>query len=294
MLHVGTRPLSIGASMAPSGCCPARLQVAHRFLANELSRHGFDISHYFLPRWYNDSIIADGVSVLPPLPSPSPTTAITTAAFLVGNTKRMWPIFLDWIEKERELAGKDKLLNNEPLDTYTMESIGKVVKENSWRFVGDDNGSRRSTGEPSYEIFWSSDTSENRLISMQRIASISGLCYLDKASNMAIHPKFGPWLSFRAAILFHVGVDIDTYREGHDSAQPVPMPVPNLLSKAEETNARKFVAKALEKKTSKEEDDDVVKCLIAARDSVVLGRDEHRFSYSQLMYHYTKDIKYLY
>ena len=206
----------------------------------------------------------------------------------------MWPIFLDWIEKERELAGKDALLNNEPLDTYTMGSIGKVVKENSWRFVGDDNGSRRSTGGPSYEIFWSSDTSENRLISMQRIASISGLCYLDKASNMAIHPKFGPWLSFRAAILFHVGVDIDTYREGHDSAQPVPMPVPNLLSKAEETNARKFVAKAFEKKTSKEEDDDVVKCLIAARDSVVLGRDEHRFSDSQLMYHYTKDIKYLY
>ena len=81
----------------------------------------------------------------------------------------MWPIFLDWIEKERELAGKDALLNNEPLDTYTMGSIGKVVKENSWRFVGDDNGSRRSTGEPSYEIFWSSDTSENRLISMQSL-----------------------------------------------------------------------------------------------------------------------------
>ena len=266
--------------MAASSSCPA----AHRVLANELSRHGFDICHYFLPQWYNDSIFADGVSVLPPLPNPS----LPTAAFLVGNTKRMWPIFMDWVEERKKSEGGDTILKSDPLDTYTKESIGKVVEENKWRFVRDHH---ESTGEPSCDIFWSSDTRENRLISMQRLASVSGLCYLDEASNMAIHPTFGPWLSFRAAIvLFHVG-GVDNGGEGDYSMQSLPMPVANLLSKAEEMNARKFVEKAFDKNTPKE---DVTKCLIAARDSVVLGRDEHRFSDVQLMYHYTKDVKYLY
>lgn len=196
---------------------------------------------------------------------------------------------MDWVEERKKSEGNHAILKNDPLDTYTMASIGKVVEENKWRFVGDQN---ESTGEPSCDIFWSSDTRENRLISMQRLASVSGLCYLDETSNMAIHPKFGPWISFRAAILFHVGhVDIDTSREDNHSTQSLPMPVAKLLSKAEEMDARKFVARAFDMSTPK---DDVTKCLIASRDSVVLGRDEYRFSDAQLMYHYTKDVKYLY
>ena len=269
--------------MSPISSCPARFQAAHRVLANELSRHGFDICHYFLPQWYNDSIFDDGVSVLPPLPNPSPTTA-----FLVGNTKRLWPIFMDWLEERKKSDGKDAILKNDPLDTYTVETIGKVVEENKWRFVGDQY---ESPGEPSCDIFWSSDTREDRLISMQRLASVSGLCYLDEASNMAIHPTFGSWLSFRAAVLFHVGVVDIVGGEGDNSNQSLPIPVARLLSKAEEMNARKFVEKAFDKNTPKE---DVTKCLIAARDSVVLGRDEHRFSDAQLMYHDTKNVKYLY
>lgn len=200
-------------------------------------------------------------------------------------------MFLDWVEERKNPEGKDAgaFLHNDPLDTFTVESIGKVVEENSWRFGGDQNKTSAMCGEPSYDIFWASDTRENRLVSMQRIASVSGLCYMDEASNMAIHPQFGPWLSFRAVTLFHVvGNDID--REGDGAAQPLPKQVPNPLSNQEEMNARRFVEKAFDKNASK---DSCAEFLIAARDSVVLGRHEHRFSDSQLMYHYTKDVRYL-
>ena len=282
----------------------SRNHAAQRVLASDLSRYGFDICHNFRPQWYNDSVVADGVSIqsiLPPLPThaasqPSQTVPTTTTAFLVGNTKRMWPLFLNWIEKRRELEDGDLIVKNDPLDTYAKESIGKVVEETAARhFVVGDHNNERAPGAPSYDIFWSFDTRRDRLISMQRIAAVSGLCYLDEASNMAIHPLFGPWLSFRAVILFHSG-DMMT-NDGDDdlSALSAPDPIPSLLTQEEEANARAFVQKAFDQNTPKDDDDDdiVVKYLIASRDSVALGRVEHRFSDSQLMYHYTKDVKYL-
>ena len=267
----------------------SRNHAAQRVLASDLSRYGFDICHNFRPQWYNDSVVADGVSIqsiLPPLPThaasqPSQTVPTTTTAFLVGNTKRMWPLFLNWIEKRRKLEDGDLIVKNDPLDTYAKESIGKVVEETAARhFVVGDHNNERAPGAPSYDIFWSFDTRRDRLISMQRIAAVSGLCHLDEASNMAIHPLFGPWLSFRAVILFHDG-DVDL------SALPAPDPIPSLLTQEEEANARAFVQKAFDQNTPD------VKYLIASRDSVALGREEHRFSDSQLMYHYTKDARYL-
>ena len=190
-------------------------------------------------------------------------------------------------------------MKNDPLDTYAKESIGKVVEETAARHfvVGDQN--ETTPGASSYDIFWSFDTTRDRLISMQRIAAVSGLCHLDEASNMAIHPLFGPWLSFRAVILFHSG-DMTNDGDGDLSALPAPDPIPSLLTQEEEANARAFVQKAFDKNTPKDDDASirrgwVVKCLIASRDSAALGRsrEEHRFSDSQLMYHYTKDAKYL-
>ena len=202
----------------------------------------------------------------------------------------MWPLFLNWIEKRRKLEDEDSIVKNDPLDTYAKESIGKVVEETAARHfvVGDHN--ETTPGASSYDIFWSFDTRRDRLISMQRIAAVSGLCYLDEASNMAIHPLFGPWLSFRAVILFHSGDMITNDGDDDLSALSAPDPIPNLLTQEEEANARAFVQKAFDQNTPK---DGIVKFLIASRDSVALGREEHRFSDSQLMYHYTKDAKYL-
>ena len=276
--------------------------AAQRVLASDLSHYGFDICHSFRPQWYNDSVVADGVSILPPLPThaaPQPSqTPTTTTAFLVGNTKRMWPLFLNWIEKRRKLEDEDSIVKNDPLDTYAKESIEKVVEETAARhFVVGDHNETTPGASSSYDIFWSFDTRRDRLISMQRIAAVSGLCHLDEASNMAIHPLFGPWLSFRAVILFHSG-DMTNDGDGDLSALPAPDPIPSLLTPEEEANARAFIQKAFDKNTPKDDDASirrgwVVKCLIASRDSAALGREEHRFSDSQLMYHYTKDAKYL-
>lgn len=237
--------------------------------------------------------------ILAPLPNEC------SAAFLVGNTKRLWPIFLDWVDREKDAPGidadGDDFLNNNPLDTYTRETIGRVVDANSWRLsesslegtlsknCNNEHTKYNNTEESiPYDIYWAADTRDGRLLSMQRLSSVSGLCYLDEASNMACHPTYGPWLSFRAAILFYPRQCNGKVNAA--SPPPCPRPVPKLLSKDEEEAAGKFVQKAFDKSTPR---DDIHKHLIASRDCVKLGREEYRFAESQLHYHYTTDVKYL-
>eukprot|EP00966_Prymnesium_polylepis_P120993 2796204-Prymnesium_polylepis.1 len=70
---------------------------------------------------------------------------------------------------------------------------------------------------------------------MQRVALMSGLCCHDPETQLSIHPTFGAWCAFRAAVVF-------------DSEAPAggpPPPCPDLLSDAERAAAREAMANAL-------------------------------------------------
>lgn len=250
--------------------CPASPgRKAHQILSRELAKRGFDICHSFRPEWYNESIAIDGVEILFPLAQ----DRYCSEAFLVGNTKHLWPRFVAWA------ATRSKL--DDPLDVYTREAIEEVVHQHAFRFDSSIPTKADTEQISKYEIFWAFEFGAGRLVSMQRIAQVAGLCYLDDATNMAVHPDFGPWISFRAAILFY---------DGEPKAPPNrPPPIPNLLDASEEERAREKVRKALEPAT---QPDQVSDLLIASRDCVSIGRD-HRFSQPQLLYHYTGDPQYL-
>ena len=52
-----------------------------------------------------------------------------------------------------------------------------------------------------HDIFWVYDARSERLVSMQRVATTAGVCYHDGETQLAIHPKFGSWLGFRACVV---------------------------------------------------------------------------------------------
>lgn len=204
-------------------------------IATELkNEYGFDIFHSFDPQWYNDLLLQEDNGINLPLLLMAPTTTTGTPtrsycnnscssevqitqttiadnyctenyhAFLIGNTKYLWNFFVRWY-KNKNLH--PTLIN--PLDTYVQESIESVVQK--WFGTSsrcDQPNSTRTEEEKdagtSWRLYWSAtmDNTNNDMVSMQRIAMISGFSYYDiEHTKLSIHPVYGAWHSFRAVLL---------------------------------------------------------------------------------------------
>jgi hypothetical protein len=121
-----------------------------------LREKGFDLhSNIFDTKIYNDFINKTS-SALPLLP---PCRAI-----LIGNTRHLWPIFKAHIERQRSLG---RVSSQNPLDEYVRESFASCFPALKDRIrFSDDVG--------------------DRFIHIQKIASLSGLAFLDKTVNYQI------------------------------------------------------------------------------------------------------------
>ena len=268
------------------------MAVSNNTLAKELASFGFDICHPFSPAWYNELIETENLcESLSPLPN-------GTRAFIIGNTRQLWPAFLTWLHTAVETMQEPppdqgcRAIMDNPLDSYIKETIQGVL-EGLNRADDDANTSSASSGKwGKYELFWSGPNSY-QLVSMQRVAVASGLAYLDLSTHLAIHPTYGAWASYRAVVVFTSTKDT--------AALPRPALVPRLLSKEEEATAKLLMDRALAASDRSRlcqqlhgdgTEERVYLHWIALRDCVILGK-EHRFSESQLLYHYTKDARYL-
>mmetsp|Transcript_15677 Transcript_15677/g.25769 ORF Transcript_15677/g.25769 Transcript_15677/m.25769 type:complete len:378 (+) Transcript_15677:118-1251(+) len=147
-----------------------------RSIKQKLQTSGFDLCHPIHTAWYNQMIQNEGLvekGALQLLPEPSPSIVQSDEepsynAVLIGNTKVVWPSFIDWLavkvkEKKRqqdivcvgsaathhrhETAVEDVIHSN-PFDTYCEESLSRSLQELCCR--GDE--SKKIT---SYELFWS-------------------------------------------------------------------------------------------------------------------------------------------
>ena len=220
------------------------------FLKENLYKAGFDICHGpFSPELYNDLLESEGLiesGVLQKLPEEctiidddddddddvTTSKKTKTKAYLIGNTKHLWPIFLRWFQEENEKLRRrsemeestsafkdennndghkscddeyDEILIEDPLDTYEQTAIEKVVRE---QFVLSDEKKSKSNHNNNnnnnnvyYELYWSSDLEASRMVSMARVASCTGFSYLDNDTHLSIHSKYGTWHSYRAVLL---------------------------------------------------------------------------------------------
>ena len=161
------------------------------------------------------------------------------AAWLIGTTKFIWPLFCQWLveqyeseyskhgsvssnktktkgpreepTREQSLAMETVANMQDPFDTFCNERLRGLLKSHA----------SLSPQTQSYEIYWAHGGREiysindegitsikqqpkdmDFLVSMARAAQVSGLCWNDdEGTKMCVHPKYGTWHTFRAVVV---------------------------------------------------------------------------------------------
>jgi methylmalonic aciduria homocystinuria type C protein len=98
-------------------------------------------------------------------------------AIVIGNTRALWPVWLEVLASDPELAACP-----DPLDTYTERCLARVAL---------------ALGVPATLRF--AHEAGERCVAMQRLAHAAGLAYLTE-THLSVHPTYGPWIALRAAL----------------------------------------------------------------------------------------------
>ena len=241
------------------------------FRAKCLGR-GLDVWHEFPTSLYNEHIAERGLTA-------SLRNLSIGRGVLVGNTKVAWPHFLAWFRQTR----KD---HQDPFDTWCREVIEESVLEDQPLGVLEDQPLGILEDQP-LGIYYSHEVGE-RLVSMARVASCSGLCVLDDATHLAIHPEYGSWISFRAVIVFPGSFDEGTLPTRRRERLENPLSGDRLL------RVKALVDAATVASTCSTSHADVEKnsaLWISIRDSVCTEEQlaRHRFPDEMVAYHYCGD-----
>lgn len=241
-------------------------------IEKQLGEKGFDLFHPIHTSWYNalikgENLVESGTLKL--LPEPSAILGEDGAfnAILIGNTKHIWPIFLDWLasrveEEKREncnLTDKQALEHiKSPFDAFVETSIQHAIQQSC----------KGISILSSYELYWSNgkrqkltvdgqcdsaDTNEANnennfhcfddtnkdsfLVSMQRVAITTGKYWHDDGSTkLCVHPEYGTWTAFRTLVIFETRDKVVSTNSIPQAPSPCPCPVTD-----EEIKAAKIV-----------------------------------------------------
>ncbi|KAL7525518.1 hypothetical protein ACHAXR_001044 [Thalassiosira sp. AJA248-18] len=249
-------------------------------MQKELQQSGFDLCHPIHTSWYNNLIRDEGLvenGVLKTLPEPSAILedegGALYNALLIGNTKKIWPVFLKWLASKVEGKKKeDKRYTDEealeqiisPFDTFVEESIPRALQR-CYKGRSELN---------SCEIFWSNgnrqkvkfdelcvsadsddasavggnhccvDKENSCLVSMQRVATTTGCYWHDNdATKLCVHPEYGTWTAFRCVVVFET-------RDANPSIPPAPPLCPCPVTSDEIKMAKRVFDYALEMSSS--------------------------------------------
>ncbi len=176
---------------------------------------------------------------------------------LMGNTRALWPHFLEWLR-----ASPHRLDEDHPLERYVGEVVLKALKPLAHR----------------WEVRFAQEPPPRR-VALQRLAHFSGLAYLSP-SHLNVHFMFGPWIALRAAVV----IDIDgPPRPPTEPPNPCPDCARDCLPRF-----RQAVAAAGSAPEAHAAVEQHWRLWLSVRDACPVGR-EHRYSDAQIGYHYTKD-----
>lgn len=170
---------------------------------------------------------------------------------LVGNSRALWPRFLDWLVADPTRAELDH-----PLETYVEAALARATARLRWTVV------HAHAGPP-----W---------VPIQRLAEDAGLAWL-APSHLAVHPVLGPWLSLRAIVVTDLPPPPAPPR-----APACPACPGACLPAFERARATLDAARPAESMRAS------WRLWLAVRDACPLGR-EHRFQDDHIAYAYTND-----
>lgn len=225
-VYTAREPSTVSAPAVPS----------HATLADELRSAGLDVIAPMRVSWYNDYLRELGLATdsttylessgeehasgeaaafkLRPLPDYNRDG--NALAFLIGNSKALWPSFLSWLAQQ----GDDPTQVSDPVDTYTGDMIKQAVE----RFAAS-----AATPAVAHQTFWAHEMTADRLVDMNRVSRVCGACYFSDEMFLSVHPTFGSWVAFRAVVVFDLPA---THLKGP------PPHLPSLISDEEAAKAK--------------------------------------------------------
>ncbi|MGH8573310.1 MAG: hypothetical protein ACREX8_12150 [Gammaproteobacteria bacterium] len=210
---------------------------------------GLDLAQPFRIGWYNQAV-ADAYR-LPDFGRP------TALGILVGNTRALWPRFLDALQQNGSL-----LDGHDPLDRYVESLVLPALEPLAHRS----------------EVRFAHDRPPRR-VAMQRLARVSGLAHLSP-SHLSVHATYGPWIALRAAVV----IDIK-------GPSGPPLEPPNPCPDCEQhclPRFREAIAAAGTTPAGHAAIERHWRLWLAVRDACPAGCS-HRYGDAQIRYHYTKD-----
>lgn len=231
-------------------------EVSHRAIqriSHACDEHGLDLVAPFDSRWYHEAR-PEG----PELPTFDREGAL---GLLIGNTRALWPHFLDALADHPE-----RLEAPDPLDTWIESCLQEVLEPI----------------EVEHRILWAHEpVSAGNFLPVQAIAEVAGLATVSP-SQLAIHPEYGPWLALRAVVAFDLpgpgGPAPEPERPCRDCSAPCVDALDRALD-ADESDESAGVRESWRR-------------WVDVRDACPVGR-EHRYSDAQIRYHYQKDRDFL-
>lgn len=225
---------------------PPMSDLRQRFLVR-----GFDLVSAARVGAYNDQ-------VAPPFRLPDFGRPESMVA-LVGNTRRGWSAFLSAMALDASLEP-----SVHPFDSWVEQSVDDALA--SWQ---GEVRIRYAHGGPKGQV------------DMQRLAHTTGMGFLGP-SHLSVHPQFGPWVSFRAAIVLDVRLDTPGVSAIDTCAGCANRPC--LVKLADATDAASA--------PTQEDVKSHWEAWLDVRRACPVGR-EYAFSRAQSAYHYTHDKKWL-
>ena len=194
---VPTEPALLPAP--PSAAKPAASELAATHVDTLMSRlapalrgAGFDLVKPLLAGWYNEEEHIAPLGAEHKLPAPSHTLAV-----LVGNSRALWTPFCRWVGQR--LAADPAWLDANPdaLDVYTQEVITSATRECAAAL-----GVPPDAAPPQIVYAYETLETHGRAVSVTTAAHVAGLAYYDLKRQRSVHPILGPWIAYRAIILF--------------------------------------------------------------------------------------------
>ncbi|RKP06471.1 hypothetical protein THASP1DRAFT_31713 [Thamnocephalis sphaerospora] len=163
--------------------------TAHR-LEQQLHARGLDLCRWFSVRRYN-GLVADTRYHLP-VGGASGASAMAGGpyALLVGNTRRLWPLFRAWCSQQSQP------LPPHPLNAYVDGAVEEALRAAG---VGD---ALPADAVRVHDVRYAHETSADRLLPIQTAAHAAGLAYYLRAAGLSVHTTFGPWIALRAVVLW--------------------------------------------------------------------------------------------
>lgn len=181
-----------------------------------------------------------------------------SVALVVGNTRQLWPLFLDAFATT-SLADEPN-----PLDAYSRLHIGAAAAQLA-SALGVAHAVRFSFDPPP-------DT-----VAIQRLAVLAGAAELSPI-GLCVHPAYGPWFSLRAAVVLGLPgpeASVSAATCSTCTQKPCLGPREKVMAMGAAGVSRELLAAHWQ-------------AWLAMRDACPIGRAV-RYSDPQVRYHYLKD-----